>query len=68
MSGQQLDETVRNSFRRSVTIGDVNLEVEMTVYLMRTAEVCQHVKVYYLIEYCFGQLTAVDGNLRMKRL
>ena len=44
MSGQQLDETVRNSFRRSVTIGDVNLEVEMTVYLMRTAEVCQHVE------------------------
>ena len=44
MSGQQLDETVRNSFRRSVTIGDVNLEVEMNVSLMRTAEVCQHIE------------------------
>lgn len=42
MSCQQLDETVRNSFRRSVTVGDVNLEV--TVYLMRTAEVCQHIE------------------------
>ena len=65
MSCQQLDETVRNSFRRSVTVGDVNLEV--TVYLMRTAEVCQRIEVYYLNEYCFGQLTTVDGYLRMKR-